>query len=96
MGCVTRLVSIKKKIMKRIIINIDDNVTDSEAVESAFAVIKEGKTSKTSRGEQYCFHSVTYSGIAVTVTKQKSGTETFSIYPANVESIHHHHNQERP
>lgn len=73
--------------MKRIIINIDNNVTDEQAIESALAVIREGKKSRTSRGNQYCFHSVTYSGIAITVTKQKSGTETFRIYQAN-DKIH--------
>jgi hypothetical protein len=67
-------------IMKRIILNIDEDVDDVTALEAALSVVKMGKISKTSRGEQYCFHSVTANDVDIAVTKQKSGTESFFIY----------------
>ena len=85
--------------MKRIIFNIDERISDTQAVESALAVILEGKISKTSKGEQYCFHSVTCDGINVSVMKLKSGTETFLIYPANAlghPATDTHHNESKP
>jgi hypothetical protein len=50
-----------------------------QAMDAAMAVMQQGKISKTSNGDQYCFHSITHSGVEVSVTKHKSGTETFFI-----------------
>ena len=69
--------------MKRLILNIDENLPDMQAVDAALAVVQQGKISKTSNGDQYCFHSITHSGVEVSVTKHKSGTETFFIHSTN-------------
>ena len=68
--------------MKRLILNIDENVPDMQAMAATMAIMQEGKISKTSKGDQYCFHSITNSGVEISVTKQKSGTETFFIRSA--------------
>ena len=68
--------------MKRLILNIDENVPDMQAMAATMAIMQEGKISKTSNGDQYCFHSITNSGVEISVTKQKSGTETFFIRKA--------------
>lgn len=65
--------------MRRIILNIEDGIPDQQAAECLIGVLRIGKISKTSRGEQYCFHTTTMSGLEITVTKQKSGTESFRI-----------------
>jgi len=66
--------------MKRIILNIEEDVEDVAALEAALSVVRMGKISKTSRGEQYCFHSVTTDDIVISVTKTKNGTESFFIF----------------
>ena len=53
-----------------------------QAMAATMAIMQEGKISKTSKGDQYCFHSITNSGVEISVTKQKSGTETFFIRKA--------------
>ena len=68
--------------MKRLILNIDDNVTDIAAIAATMAIVQEGKISKTANGDQYCFHSITNSGVEISITKRKSGTETFFIRKA--------------
>lgn len=65
--------------MNRIILNIEENVTDMQAMAAAMSCIEMGKVSKTANGDQYCFLSVTKSGVEIMVTKRKSGTETFFI-----------------
>jgi hypothetical protein len=69
--------------MKRLILNIDEKMSDMQAMAAAMAVMQHGKISKTAHGDQYCFHSVTNSGVEISVTKQKSGTETFFIRMTN-------------
>jgi hypothetical protein len=74
--------------MTRLILNIDetgnpDPLTIEDAVKCALEVVKMGKISETSRGKQYCFHTIAMSDVHVAVTKQKSGTETFNIYLDN-------------
>ena len=71
--------------MKKLILNIDENLPDMQAMAAAMAIIQHGKISNTANGDQYCFHSVTTSGVEISVTKQKSGTETFFIRMANNE-----------
>lgn len=67
--------------MKRIILNIRDenNVTIEDALKYALRVVQHGKISETSKGKQYCFLTVFANKVYVSVTKQKSGTETFNI-----------------
>ena len=65
--------------MKRLILNISENVPEMQAITATMAIMQMGKISKTSRGNQYCFHFITNSGVEISVTKQKSGTETFFI-----------------
>ena len=64
---------------------------DMQAMAAAMAIMQHGKISKTAHGDQYCFHSVTTSGVEISVTKQKSGTETFFIRMANAKLWHRHH-----
>lgn len=67
---------------RKLILTIDESVTDEEALQATLAVVAQGKISKTSLGKQYCFHSVTVMCVEVTVVKHKSGTETFYIRTA--------------
>jgi len=72
--------------MERIIINIRDksDITNEDALKYALHVVKRGKVSETAKGKQYCFHTVFNNTVHVSVTKQKSGTETFNIYSHNI------------
>ena len=65
--------------MKKLILRINDEIKDSKAVEYVQYVINQQKISKTSMGEQYCFHIGFKDGANVSVVKHKSGTETFYI-----------------
>lgn len=67
--------------MKRIIINIDDNVTTEEyAVKLVHQVISEGKISK--EGESYCFAAVfdDKEQTAVYADVLPSGTHKFVVH----------------
>ena len=66
--------------MKRLILNIDDNMTEEAALWYALQVAKGGKVSETSKGKQFCFHTVFGGSRHVSVTKSKTGTETFNIW----------------
>lgn len=68
--------------MKRIIINIENEneTTIEESLKYALRVIQKGKISETKKGKQFCFHTIFNNKIHVSVTKRKSGTETFNIF----------------
>lgn len=64
---------------RKLIVNItDDEITDEEAFKKVLKVIQNGKISKTSLGEQYCFVTAFDSGVAVGVRKNKA-SESFYV-----------------
>lgn len=66
--------------MSKLIIHNRTNLTDLEALSIVEEVVKEGKCSKSSRGEQYCwFVTFRNSKIQVATTRAK-GRETYTFY----------------
>ena len=56
--------------MNRIIISVQDNISDEVATEHVLSVIKLGKISKTKKRNQYCF-ATTFSDGAVVFARNK-------------------------
>jgi hypothetical protein len=65
--------------MSRIIINTE-GVSDAVAVDHVLSCIKDGKISKGTYGEQYCFATSHY-GVMTYCKLNKSGTFTFDVRP---------------
>lgn len=66
----------------KIIITVDDTVTDAQAVACVNKVILEGKISNSPYGPTYCLMSVFKSGVHVAVKARKTGT-TFYVSKPN-------------
>jgi len=66
--------------MSKITINIQDGITDLEAIDLVRKSIKEGKVSKGLNGAQYCF-SIYFRTpkISVHARKSKAGTNIFNV-----------------
>jgi len=65
--------------MKKLILRIDDDMTDQDALRLALRVVQMGKISETAGKPQYCFHTRFNDDKTISVMKQPSGTETFYI-----------------
>ncbi len=66
--------------MSKLIIHNRTRLTDLEALTLVTEVVKEGKCSKSSKGEQYCwFVTFRNSKIQVATTRAK-GRETYTFY----------------
>ena len=65
--------------MRKLILRIDDEIEDLEALYMAITVVKYGKISETAGQPQYCFHTRFKAKREVSVLKRPSGTETFYI-----------------
>lgn len=67
------------KLNSKLIIYNHTNLSDLIAMDYVLKVIREGKVSKTSQGDQYCFATLFESGIAVE-TSRRNDTYTFHIF----------------
>lgn len=63
----------------KFIIEIQDGIDPQNALALCGAVIAQGTISKTSLGPQFCFHTVFSSGVEISVTKRRSGTQRFGV-----------------
>jgi hypothetical protein len=66
--------------MKRLILNIDESVSEEDALRYVVKVVQEGRISETKNGKQFCFYTVFNENCHVSATKSKTGTETFKIW----------------
>lgn len=68
--------------MKKIILRIDDKMSDEKALVMALKVVQMGKISESAGKPQYCFHTRFLTegrSVRLSVQKLPSGTETFYI-----------------
>lgn len=69
--------------MKKLILRVEDNISDEDALQYTQSVVRMGKISKTSKSKQYSFHSVVKGYIHVVCTRRSTTTQTFYIYKGN-------------
>jgi hypothetical protein len=66
--------------MRRININIDDSLTDRQAIDRVERVIDQGKISKGPNGvDQYCWLTTFRDGTGVYATVTQAGNATFTV-----------------
>ncbi len=65
--------------MSKLIINNLAGLSDEEALKRVTEIVRCGKISVGSNGEQYCFATTYKDGTIVFVEKRSSGTQTFTI-----------------
>jgi hypothetical protein len=63
--------------MRRIIINIDESISDEKAIEMVRTVVRLGKISNEVDDPQYCYFTTFKEPIALSCSKTKSGTMSF-------------------
>jgi hypothetical protein len=67
--------------MNRVIISIEDNISDVAATECVLSVIKQGKISETKNKKQYCFITTFNNGIVVNArSKYNLKADSFIVY----------------
>ena len=71
--------------MKKLIINIDDSVTDLESLEVVHIVIGKGKVSKARGIKHYCWITKFHNGTTVSVRDKKTekSADSFCVYKTN-------------
>lgn len=69
--------------MRRIIINIDDDVNhleDSNIIQRVLSVVNQGRISKTANREHYCHVTTWTDRTGVFATRNAKGTDIFRVF----------------
>jgi hypothetical protein len=66
--------------MSKLIINVDDSMSDEDALKYISSVVGDGKVSGNGKAAQYCYHTAWPSGVHVSCMKTRTGSFSFSVY----------------
>ena len=66
--------------MSKLIINVDDSMSDEDALKYVSRVVGDGKVSGAGKASQYCYHTSWPSGVHVSCMLTRTGSFSFSVY----------------